>query len=1234
MRLTSTSVHLRRPRRPLNAESHMDPSPTKLSHFRVSALSGQHVHSSHSAPSLPDVAASEEHGNERYTYSGSSSQPLCGGPNLGTSSIEHTGPSHNQLETHIPHSPSSPLLQSMRVTERTARASSPGIPMPRNLDSTPEVPHGEVTKGGLAFIPHDTHLPHSPSAFELGHYLQADIHPSSRSNVEPLAHPERPQSPTMQRPWYHTPPYVPAQASSAISLPDQRRADVDDEMDCLRGRSSAESKLQKPSSSRFSKDEPRERDISPLMLARSTSQRLSDSLGYWLEQQELFGQRASPPPFGQRANSPPLPQRGSLTRAASDGDPIGAGAADSSDPCTSTAVAFSPSARMKAADVTPHSFFIPVFSSHCPAAASSVPFCSSNANPVSAPFGNRDAHPMSVPYNNRGGNPVSLPFSSRDLKPVAAPLSHSEANPVSVPYNNRGGNPVSAPYSDRDANPVSVPFNTTVAAPDFDVDSGGLTSSSGDSEERDNNNSIDDDDMGDSGAPPRPEVHICRNCTKDFQGSVCTACRHPCGHPLFHSSEGPVKPALTSSIVDGGQADCGRTAVFHALSAPLGILPGQPAAGRGDRDGVRGVVAMKHLHALDRSASGDQAAQGGLAQTSGIGLGRAGEGYSAGTLLAYDELMLKHIDARDHPERPDRISAIWECLTAEGLVERCTHMAAREARTEELVAVHQKELVVAVQQASEQVAAKNKGEGTGNMDAISEDALDASSYIHDCYFNAHTAQCARLAAGSAADIAGESYIHDCYFNAHTAQCARLAAGSAADIAGELAAGSAADIAGESYIHDCYFNAHTAQCARLAAGSAADIAGESYIHDCYFNAHSAQCARLAAGSAAVAVARGQANNGSVIIRPPGHHDEMAVARGQAKNGAAIIRPPGHHAESGTAMGFCYFNNAAVAARAAQKEGGAKRVLIMDWDVHHGNGTQHIFYSDPSVMYISTHRWDYGYFFPGTGDVDEAGDGDGSGFNINVAWRGPGVTDADFRAAFQFVVEPIAREFAPDLVIVSAGFDAAAGDPLGGCDASPQLFGELTARLASVCPNMVLLLEGGYNLKVTARCTEQVSRVFWPEPPALPRGSQLGSYSLKVTARCTEQCVRGLLDLSSGKKELSQVQVTPVDMSAVSQQALQSILSTLEVHAPQWPTENNVANAAENKVDVAGGLSSAVGLEGNSDDGCNDYDMTMDDSHDRPSWLMDPSFDGSQGIPGLGLEDYSNKDDPLDDDAMMF
>jgi acetoin utilization deacetylase AcuC-like enzyme len=187
---------------------------------------------------------------------------------------------------------------------------------------------------------------------------------------------------------------------------------------------------------------------------------------------------------------------------------------------------------------------------------------------------------------------------------------------------------------------------------------------------------------------------------------------------------------------------------------------------------------------------------------------------------------------------------------------------------------------------------------------------------------------------------------------------------------------------------------------------------------------------------------------------------AVVKGEADNAFATVRPPGHHAETTRAMGFCLFNTIAIAARYAQKAHGLERIAIVDWDVHHGNGTQEIFWSDPSVLYASTHQMP---LFPGTGAMRETGAG-----NIFNAPLAPGDGSERFREAFRDRILPALREFRPDLILVSAGFDAHIRDPLAEIALEAEDFSWATAQLmdiADACANgrIVSLLEGGYDLK---------------------------------------------------------------------------------------------------------------------------------------------------------------------------
>lgn len=196
-------------------------------------------------------------------------------------------------------------------------------------------------------------------------------------------------------------------------------------------------------------------------------------------------------------------------------------------------------------------------------------------------------------------------------------------------------------------------------------------------------------------------------------------------------------------------------------------------------------------------------------------------------------------------------------------------------------------------------------------------------------------------------------------------------------------------------------------------------------------------------------------------------------GKIQNGFALVRPPGHHAEASRAMGFCLFNNVAIAAEYLVKKFGIQRVLIVDWDLHHGNGTQHSFYDRSDILYFSTHQYPY---YPGTGYWDETGVGEGEGFTVNVPLSF-GKNDDDYLFIFNEILSPIASLYKPEYILVSAGFDIHQNDPLGGMRVSGAGFGEMTDVLLNLahrfCRDRILItLEGGYDLQALQQGVKQV------------------------------------------------------------------------------------------------------------------------------------------------------------------
>lgn len=241
---------------------------------------------------------------------------------------------------------------------------------------------------------------------------------------------------------------------------------------------------------------------------------------------------------------------------------------------------------------------------------------------------------------------------------------------------------------------------------------------------------------------------------------------------------------------------------------------------------------------------------------------------------------------------------------------------------------------------------------------------------------------------------------------------------------------------------------------IRRAAAACAHGEPFLDtpDVAISARSFEVARLAVG-AALALA-----------------DD--VAGGLSGNGFGLLRPPGHHAERDAALGFCLFNNIAIVARYLQRHHGLDKIAILDWDVHHGNGTQHCFDEDPSVLYVSLHQYPY---YPGTGSASEIGTGRGRGATLNCPMPA-GATDTAYEIAFADQVLPKLAHFRPEAILISAGFDAHRDDPLADVQLSTGCYGWMTARVLEIAEQfaggrIISLLEGGYHLARTAECIER-------------------------------------------------------------------------------------------------------------------------------------------------------------------
>jgi histone deacetylase 6 len=311
---------------------------------------------------------------------------------------------------------------------------------------------------------------------------------------------------------------------------------------------------------------------------------------------------------------------------------------------------------------------------------------------------------------------------------------------------------------------------------------------------------------------------------------------------------------------------------------------------------------------------------------------------------------------------------------------------------------------------------------------------------------------------------------------------------------------------------------------------------------------------------------------------------SVVAGTVKNAFAIIRPPGHHAERDKALGFCLFNNVPIAAKTCQDAypDVCRKILILDWDVHHGNGIQNMFYEDPNILYISIHVYKtaHGLFYPGKPENDNTPDGNldqcgaelGLGKNVNIGWDEQGMGDGEYMAAFQKIVMPIGQEFNPDLVIISAGFDAAAGDDLGGCFVTPTCYAHMTHMLMSLAGGKVAVcLEGGYNLEAISQSALAVARTLMGEPPpklALPK---LNKDAAKVLAKVQAyqapfwECMRpGIVNVADFNSDTSS------RLHDVIRNSQRQVLSMKYRMTPLYLQRDNLFRSYENEVLATPGI----------------------------------------------------------------
>jgi acetoin utilization deacetylase AcuC-like enzyme len=451
------------------------------------------------------------------------------------------------------------------------------------------------------------------------------------------------------------------------------------------------------------------------------------------------------------------------------------------------------------------------------------------------------------------------------------------------------------------------------------------------------------------------------------------------------------------------------------------------------------------------------------------------------TGYCYDSIMEKHeaesvskngiLDV--HVERPDRVRCVNQHLGAQGLLDRMVKVPSRWATQAEICCVHSPELFAELKSTHGKSYIRITGFSHSFEDGFNGLYEASSKYtsggkpiychiIHDGFHDSHRIE--HNSADGEWQIKRESLIlkHTSdgpVAESGTAIVARIACSgsleSCAALDSWIVLDDICDVDDLSSVPTYVpLPSMRLRIDRSKTGCSRD--DTSIDSNTYVGPHSFQAAVMAVG----------------CVLNVAH----AVVTGRITNGIAVVRPPGHHAKKGASQGFCLLNNVAIAAKVATTTWDVDRVVILDWDIHHGNGTEEIFYDDPNVLVINMHRFDNRAFYPGTGSPDRIGVGEGKGFNINIGWQTGdegGMSDSDYLAAIRVIVLPILEQFKPGLLFISAGFDAAMGDPLGRCKVTCAGYAQMTQLLSSACNGkVVVVIEGGYNLTAVANSSEAV------------------------------------------------------------------------------------------------------------------------------------------------------------------
>uniref|UniRef100_A0A914NRA8 histone deacetylase n=1 Tax=Meloidogyne incognita TaxID=6306 RepID=A0A914NRA8_MELIC len=484
-------------------------------------------------------------------------------------------------------------------------------------------------------------------------------------------------------------------------------------------------------------------------------------------------------------------------------------------------------------------------------------------------------------------------------------------------------------------------------------------------------------------------------------------------------------------------------------------------------------------------------------------------GQNLKTGLAYDQAMYKHqclcAENGNHVEHGGRVQSIWSRLIESGLVSACERVNIRKAPLEVLRLVH------------------------------------SPTYV--TFFAISPTACLKL---DPAELPLKSFVQlpcggigvdsDTYFNdASTQTAAKMAVGALIELCCQVMEGKLKN--GFACIRPPGHHAEKEQAMGFCFFNNLPCGGIGVDSDTNFNDASTQTAAKMAVGALIELC-------------------CQVMEGKLKNGFACIRPPGHHAEKEQAMGFCFFNNVAIAARYLQQRFSngpslsPPRIAIVDWDVHHGNGTQLCFESDPNCLYLSLHRHDNGNFFPGTGAVTEIGIGAGKGTTVNIPFSGDIMGDAEYLAAWRVLVLPLLDAFKPEFVLVSAGFDATKGHAaaLGGYNLTPKLFGYLTRTLRQFANGRVVLaLEGAHIPQYVMQRRNVVKALCSTESAAADFVGQLSSETLEqIPNQSAQETIQKVIAVHK-KHWPCLTGIQGINTSELSWQTISHRFSSLTMHS---------------------------------------------------------------------------------------